>query len=182
MPLPRLIPVKSPSGQRTAELSGFCWSLCPKKRKWWIISGYAYCPRLFTRLVITRFWRIEQYPLQNFSDVCALIRNIFVTMSDARFAKCADSADAPEVSFALLSTFLLCINAGEDKEALIPFFFSFPRSASLSDDQSRYQRRDGKKWHAILLFSCLELAQGQSIVMPALYKLFINFCPCLLLL
>lgn len=125
MPLPRLIPVKSPSGQRTAELSGFCWSLCPKKRKWWIISGYAYCPRLFTRLVITRFWRIEQYPLQNFSNVCALIRNIFVTMSDARFAKCADSADAPEVSFALLSTFLLCINAGEDKEALIPFFFFF---------------------------------------------------------
>lgn len=50
-------------------------------------------------------------------------------MSDARFAKCADSAaaDAGEVSFALLSTFLLCLNAGEDKEgAFLLLVFLFP--------------------------------------------------------
>lgn len=54
--------------------------------------------------------------------------------------------DAEEVSFALLSTFLLCVNVGEDKEGLSPLFifFSFSPFGALSDDQARHQRRGGK--------------------------------------
>lgn len=73
--------------------------------------------------------------------------------------------------------FILCVNVGEDKENVS--FFGFPRSVSLSDAQAGQQMRGRKR---ILLFSRLELAQGQSIVMPTLYKLFINFRHCLLLL
>lgn len=38
---------------------------------------------------------MQQYPLQHFSNVCALIRNGFGTVSDAHFAKFADSAASP---------------------------------------------------------------------------------------
>lgn len=149
IPSPRLIAAKSPRGRRTAELSAFWWSLYPKKtQKWWLVSGSAFHPRLFTRIAITHFWWVQQYRLQNFSDVCALIRNVFVTMSDARFAKCADSAAAPMPRKSLLPYWVrfYCVNVGEDKEGLSPLFifFPFPRSAPLSDDQARHQRRGGK--------------------------------------
>lgn len=75
-------------------------------------SGSAYHPRLFTRIVISHFWWIQHYPLQNFSNVCALIRNVFVAMSDVHFAKCAESAAAPmpgKSLFCLIEyTFIVC--------------------------------------------------------------------------
>lgn len=45
---------------------------------------------------------MQQYPLQHFSDVCAVIRNVFGTMSDAHFAKCADSAASPTLASSVL--------------------------------------------------------------------------------
>lgn len=155
-----------------------------KEGKWWIFSGSSFHPCLFIRIKITLFWWIQQYSLQHFSDVCALIRNVFGTMNDAHFAKYAESAASPMQGRSILLYWacFYCVYMWEKTKTVFPFGGGVPRSVSLSDAQAEQQMRDGKRLHAILLFSRLELAQGQSIVMPTLYKLFINFCPCLLLL
>lgn len=82
----------------------------------------AYLPELQTHI-----WWIQQYPLQNFSDVCALIPNVFVTMSDDCFVKCADSAAAGKSLFPYWVRFGCLLMWEKIKRLFFLYFFSlFP--------------------------------------------------------